>query len=351
MSCPAGKFRPLHRLSRTLPVRKKQAINNHLTEYQECAVLRTLFISLACAASLLSAQPVFAVPVSRIAAVVNGDMITVRELDKALRTELAGQKVDPAKNPQMAAEVRKAVLNRMINDKILIQEAAKEKIEVSDADVDAAIDRIVKDSQLSRDVFFKQMAKEGMSEKDFRDRLYVQLVSQRLMSRNVVNKVVVTEDEINDYYRKNMAGFASGRARVAMLIYPVDADAEKWARDIASGKVSFADAVRAVSIGPNPQEGGDLGFMALSDMAPGMMEQVSHMKKGDVSPLLSMNANKAQIALLDFEADEGAEHSDAVPDPGTASRIEQILRRPRLQERFEQYTAQLRDKALIDIRN
>ncbi len=351
MSCPAGKFRPLHRLSRTLPVRKKQAINNHLTEYQECAVLRTLFISLACAASLLSAQPVFAVPVSRIAAVVNGDMITVRELDKALRTELAGQKVDPAKNPQMAAEVRKAVLNRMINDKILIQEAAKEKIEVSDADVDAAIDRIVKDSQLSRDVFFKQMAKEGMSEKDFRDRLYVQLVSQRLMSRNVVNKVVVTEDEINDYYRKNMAGFASGRARVAMLIYPVDADAEKWARDIASGKVSFADAVRAVSIGPNPQEGGDLGFMALSDMAPGMMEQVSHMKKGDVSPLLSMNANKAQIALLDFEADEGAERSDAVPDPGTASRIEQILRRPRLQERFEQYTAQLRDKALIDIRN
>lgn len=313
--------------------------------------MRTLFISLACAASLLSAQPVFAVPVSRIAAVVNGDMITVRELDKALRTELAGQKVDPAKNPQMAAEVRKAVLNRMINDKILIQEAAKEKIEVSDADVDAAIDRIVKDSQLSRDVFFKQMAKEGMSEKDFRDRLYVQLVSQRLMSRNVVNKVVVTEDEINDYYRKNMAGFASGRARVAMLIYPVDADAEKWARDIASGKVSFADAVRAVSIGPNPQEGGDLGFMALSDMAPGMMEQVSHMKKGDVSPLLSMNANKAQIALLDFEADEGAERSDAVPDPGTASRIEQILRRPRLQERFEQYTAQLRDKALIDIRN
>lgn len=351
MSCSAGKFRPLHRLSRTLPVRKKQAINNHLTEYQECAVLRTLFISLACAASLLSAQPVFAVPVSRIAAVVNGDMITVRELDKALRTELAGQKVDPAKNPQMAAEVRKAVLNRMINDKILIQEAAKEKIEVSDADVDAAMDRIVKDSQLSRDVFFKQMAKEGMSEKDFRDRLYVQLVSQRLMSRNVVNKVVVTEDEINDYYRKNMAGFASGRARVAMLIYPVDADAEKWARDIASGKVSFADAVRAVSIGPNPQEGGDLGFMALSDMAPGMMEQVSHMKKGDVSPLLSMNANKAQIALLDFEADEGAERSDAVPDPGTASRIEQILRRPRLQERFEQYTAQLRDKALIDIRN
>ena len=313
--------------------------------------MRTLFISLACAASLLSAQPVFAVPVSRIAAVVNGDMITVRELDKALQSELIAQKLDPAKNPQMAAEVRKAVLDKMINDKILLQEAAKEDIDVSDADVDAAVDQIVKDSQLDRAVFFKQMEKEGVSEKMFRDRLYVQLVSQRLMGRNVVNKVVVTEDEINDYYRKNMAGFASGRARVAMLIYPVEADAEKWAADIASGKVSFAEAVQCVSIGPNPQGGGDLGFMELSDMAPGMMEQVSHMRKGDVSPLLSMNANKVQIALLDFEEAENVEHSDAVPDSQTAMRIEQILRRPRLQERFQEYTAQLRDKALIDIRN
>ena len=104
--------------------------------------MRTLFISLACAASLLSAQPVLAVPVSRIVAVVNGDMITARELDKAVQPELAGQKVDPVKNPRMAAEIRKAVLDRMINDKILLQEADKEDISVSDADVDAAIDWI-----------------------------------------------------------------------------------------------------------------------------------------------------------------------------------------------------------------
>ena len=313
--------------------------------------MRTLFISLACAASLLSVQPVIAAPVARIVAVVNGDMITARELDKALQIELAGQKLDPSKNPQLTGEVRKAVLDRMINDKIILQEADKEKITVSDEEVDAALDQIVKDSRLERDVFLRQMAKEGLSEKDFRDRLYVQLVSQRLMARNVVSKVVVTEDEINDYYRKNMAGFASGRARVGMLVYPADADAEKWARDIASGKVTFQQAARSVSIGPNAEGGGDLGFMALSDMAPGMLDQISRMKKGDVSPLLNMNANKVQIALLDFEESETAAQSDAVPDSNTAGRIEQILRQPRLQERFEQYTAQLRDKALIDIRN
>lgn len=313
--------------------------------------MRTLFISLVCAASLLSAQPVSAAPVARIAAVVNGDMITARELDKALQIELVGQKLDSAKNSQQISEVRKAVLDRMINDKIILQEAAKEGITVSDADVDAALEQIIKESRLERDVFLRQIAKEGMSENYFRSRLYVQLMSQRLMSRNVVSKVVVTEDEINDYYRKNMAGFASGRARVGMLVYPADADAEKWARDIASGRVTFQQAARSVSIGPNADGGGDLGFMSLSDMAPGMLDQISRMKKGDVSPLLNMNATKVQIALLDFEESENAAQSDAVPDAETARRIEQILRQPRLQERFEQYTAQLRGKALIDIRN
>ncbi|HJD96643.1 SurA N-terminal domain-containing protein [Mailhella massiliensis] len=313
--------------------------------------MRTLFISLACVASLLSAQPVLSAPVSRIVAVVNGDMITSRELDKAVQLELAAQKVDSAKNPQMAAEVRKAVLDSMINNKILLQEAEKEKISVSDDEVSAALDQIIKDSRLERDVFFKQMAKDGVTEKAFRENLYVQLVSQRLMARNVVSKVVVTEGEINDYYRKNVAGFASGRARVGMLVYPADVDAEKWARDIASGKVSFHDAARKVSIGPNAEGGGDLGFMALSDMAPGMLEQISRLKKGEVSPLLNMNATRVQIALLDFEEAENTDQSDAVPDPDTARRIEQILRQPRLQERFQQYTAQLRDKALIDIRN
>lgn len=313
--------------------------------------MRTLFISLVCAASILSAQPAVSAPVSRIAAVVNGDMITVRELDKALQPELIGQKVDAAKNPQMVAEIRKAVLDKMITDKIILQAAAKEKIEVSDAELDAAVEQVIKESRLDRAVFFKQLEKEGLSEKMFRDNLYVQLVSQRLMGRNVVSRVVVTEDEINNYYRKNMAGFVSGRARVGMLVYPVDADAEKWARDIASGKVTFQQAARAVSIGPNPEGGGDLGFMELSDMAPGMLEQVSRLKKGEVSPLLSMNASKIQIALLDFEEAEETEQTEAVPDPETARRIEQILRQPRLQERFQQYIAELRTKALIDIRN
>lgn len=312
--------------------------------------MRIFFLCLACAASLLLAQPIAAAPLSRIVAVVNGDMITSRELEQACAPEFFGQKIDPAKDPAKAGDVRKAVLDRMINEKILLQEAEKEQINITEEELDNAMEQAVKESSLDRATFLKQLAREGITEKMFRQNLRSQLVSQRLMSRNVISRVVVTEDEINDYYRQNMAGFATGRARVAMIVYPVDADAEKWASDIRQGKVSFANAARAVSVGPNASGGGDMGYVELSDMAPALLEQISHMNKGDVSPLLHLAANFAQVALLDVEQGEAAEASQAVPDPAAAQRIEQILRRPRLEERFKQYTEQLRSRALIEIR-
>lgn len=333
-----------------LPRMQKQAIKTESQQNIKECPLRILAISLACAATILSAQPVFAAPVSRIVAVVNGDMITNRELDKALKPEFVGQQIDPAKNPSLAAMVREAVLDRMINEKILLQQAEKDGIKVTDEQVEKSFEQMVLESQLPREEFLKQMAKEGLTEKQVREKARLSLITQRLMNRNVVSKVVVTEEEVNEYYRQNMAGFASGRARVALLIYPVDVDADKWAADIASGKVSFAEAARKVSVGPNPEGGGDMGYMEIGDMAPGMAEVVSGMAEGSISPVLSLNPNKAQIALLDLEEAEGGVAADAKPDADTAKRIEDILRRPRVQERFKQYTTELRAKALVDIR-
>ena len=310
--------------------------------------MRILAISLACAAAIFAAQPVFAAPVSRVVAVVNGDMITSRELERAVKPEFIGQQIDPKKSPEMADMIRKAVLDRMVNEKILLQQAEKDGIKVSDEQIDKALEALVAESGLSREAFLAKMEKDGLTEKMLRDQSRTHIASQMVMSRNVVKKVVVTEEEINDYYRKNMAGFAESRAHVAILVYAPDANAEKWAADIASGKVSFADAARKVSVSPNAENGGDLGVMAVSDMAPGMAQVVSGLSKGSVSPLLALGEAKAQVMLIDLEEAEGA--ADAKPDAETARRIENILRNPRVQERFQQYTTELRQKALVDIR-
>ena len=312
--------------------------------------MRILAISLACAASIFAAQPVFAAPVSRIVAVVNGDMITSRELEKAVKPEFLGQQIDPKKSPELADMVRRAVLDRMIDDKILRQKAAKDKIEVTDEQIDGALNGMIQEMQMTPEQFYAQMAKDGFSKQMLREKAASQIITQRILNQNVVKKVVVTEEEVNEYYRKHMSSLVSSRYRVAMIIYPGDVDAQKWADDIASGKVSFADAARKVSVGPSPEEGGDLGFMDISDMAPGMAQVVSGLGKGEVSPLLNVGPSKVQVALLDIETPEVDAKADAKPDAETAARIEEILRRPRVQERLQQYTTELRQKALVDIR-
>ena len=83
---------------------------------------------------------------------------------------------------------------------------------------------------------------------------------------------------------------------------------------------------------------------------PGMAQVVSSMGKGDVSPLLNVGPSQVQVAVLDVEAVAVDEKADAKPDEATAARIEDILRRPRVQERLQQYTTELRQKALVDIR-
>ena len=124
-------------------------------------------------------------------------------------------------------------------------------------------------------------------------------------------------------------------------------EAEEAARKLEEAR-KLAEAARKVSVGPNAEDGGDMGVMAISDMAPGMAQVVSGLSKGSVSPLLPLGEAKAQVMLIDLEEAEGA--ADAKPDADTARRIEGILRNPRVQERFQQYTTELRQKALVDIR-
>ncbi|MCH5277532.1 MAG: SurA N-terminal domain-containing protein [Desulfovibrionaceae bacterium] len=301
---------------------------------------------------LWGAGAAYAAPLARVVAVINGEMITSRELDKAATPELTAKKLDSS-NPGDAAEIeaiKRRTLEGMIHQKILMQEAEKRNIRVSDEMVDEEMERFIADSQLSREEFQRQLAQQGLTPDAVRERLRSNIITQQLISRMVVNKVVVTDEEIAAYYREHMLDLPGGQVHIALLIYPADQDAEAWARRIASGAISFADAARQVSVGPNAQEGGDMGVMNLDDLAPGLRTEVETLKKGQISGPFDMQLNKAQVWLKDSITSDEALRANDAPDEATAARIEEILRAPRLEARFQEYTEQLRNRALVDIR-
>lgn len=327
--------------------------------------MRGIYFSVFCLALALCMQVLsgaifvtFAQSLNRVVAVVNGEMITQRELDKVVAPELLHNKLDP-KNPAHAEQIsqlQRIVLDNMITERILGQEAARLGLEVSEDMLNNEMDIFISSSGLSPENFEKQLVAEGLTLDIMQARLKSNIITQMLIGREVLNKVVVTENEVTDYFRANngnISGISHGsQVRVALLVYPPNIDAQSWAARIANGSISFEEVARQVSQGPNPQAGGDMGFLPMEDLAPSVRQIMETLQTGQVSPVLDMGQAKAQIRLLEVSSNSGGPSVDSqeVPDAPTAAQIENVLREPRLEARFAEYTEQLVKKAIIDVR-
>ena len=96
---------------------------------------------------------------------------------------------------------------------------------------------------------------------------------------------------------------------------------------------------------PRAQEGGDVGVVDWNSLDPTWQDRLSQLKPGDVSGLFEVNNGlKGQLKLLSMESGDGQTLEEATPQ------IERILREPKLQERFREYSEQLRKRAVVEIR-
>ncbi len=298
-------------------------------------------------ALLLAASPVHAA-LNGVAAVVNGEMITAFDLDAEMAPEAMRRGLNP-KDPAQAAQIdalSRATLERMINNIILTQEAQRLKVSVSDSEVENEIQQIMSRNKLTPQEFQRQLQLQRMTEKDFRERLRSGLLRNRLLANMVGRKVIVTKEEIADYYNAHKQSFMNNqRVRFAIIVYPPTENVERQAARIRGGKASFEQVAREVSVGPRAQEGGDVGFADWNSLDPAWQDMLSLLHPGEVSGILEINNGlKGQLKLLEMESGDGQTLEEASPQ------IERILREPKLQERFREYSEQLRKRAVVEIR-
>ncbi len=287
-------------------------------------------------------------PINNIVAVVNGEMITRFDFENATKAELLKANIDPTNIAQQAAAVQlqNIVLEKMINSIIVEQEAERRKVTINESDVTTGMQRFQEEHNLTDSEFLQYLNKEGFTLETFRDQLRTQLLQQELLRTMVGRQVVVTQEEIEQFYQDNPEMFASGSMiNVALLVYPTAAEAEKWAADLIQNPALFTKTVQELSIGPNAENGGELGSMALSDLASALRNQAMQMPIGDVSQIFDLEGMPAQIKLL-----ANAPDAEAMALEEVRPQIENHLRAPKLQTRYEEYMTQLRKRAVVDIR-
>jgi peptidyl-prolyl cis-trans isomerase SurA len=281
----------------------RKAMNSTFLNRLSC--LATCLI-LACQAPLMAAP----VEVDRIVAVVNNTVITEFELssrvEQALR-QIAGQKTPLP--PRRLLE--KQLLERMITEKVLMQVADDTNIHFEGLILDRAIARIAQGNNLSPEAFRKALEADGIDFKSFREQIRSEMTISRLKEREVDNKLVVTDAEI-DNFLANPSQTASQQdeyklAHILVLtpegaspekLAELRAKAEKALAELKAG-ADFTQISAAYSDTQNALQGGAMGWRGEAQLPSLFSTALVEMKPGDVSSVLKSGNGFHILKLLD----------------------------------------------------
>ncbi|MEW5772652.1 MAG: SurA N-terminal domain-containing protein [Thermodesulfobacteriota bacterium] len=295
---------------------------------------------------ILSAAPArSAEVVDRIVAVVNGEIITLFDLNERLRPVL-----DQFKDRQISDADKEAILKfkrdilqKLIDDILLEQEIKKFGITASDVEVENQILAFKDEHKLTEEALVEQLKLEKMTRQEFADKMRKDILRQRLLGAMVRRKVVVTSEEVARYYEEHKQDFAKDRSvHLALVLLPPGQPAAPLRERIAKGEISFAEAADAYSEGPGKGQGGDIGVLEWKSLAQEWRKALEGVAPGDMSQPFAISGREALLSLRSMDSGDAQSLSDIEKE------IRDRIYSSRIQERFEEYMQELRSKAVIE---
>lgn len=148
--------------------------------------------------------------VDRIIAVVNDEIITYTMLNEAFKPyekRIKAQNYQFTKEMEIRFQFRERVINQMIDEKITKQEVRRLGIKVDNSEVEAAIERTKSINSINDEKLRQMLENDGLNMKTYRKNIRSELLRTRLIQYEVKSKIIVTEDEIESYYKANKSDF------------------------------------------------------------------------------------------------------------------------------------------------
>ena len=311
--------------------------------------MKSLFLLLVLLGAL--ASPVTAKTLSRIAAVVNDQIITTYQLEKTLSQALAQ---NPNSNQMTAGQfdqLRSQVLEKLINDKLLEQRIKELGLEVTDPELTAAIEDVQHKNNLSSAALEQALAAQGMSMAQYREQLKTEILRYKLLGREVNYKIMVTNNEVRQYFRDHIDEYrVSPKISLNQLSFPLPADAQQREElighiaEIRSRLQNGEDFATVLADQQGSASGSNMGELIETDLAQPLQDALIGLDPGDVSEPVEMND---QLHIFQVTA---RNPGDIHLFDRVKGEIEDKLRRQKTDRRYEEWEQELRSNARVDIR-
>jgi peptidyl-prolyl cis-trans isomerase SurA len=292
----------------------------------------------------------------RIVAVVNNDAITLADLQESIvvarqENRQAGGATDD--------EMMQQFLVRLIDVRLQLQEADRERIVVEDTEIEEELaDRVKKlPGNATKEDFEAAVKAQGLTMEAVKRRVRDSLRLAKVVRRKVALRVSVNDQEVDRYLEQNRAKLETGLAYHARhILIPPEAGAPAdvaWEtariragvllQQILAG-ADFAELARQHSKDASGRDGGDLGTLKRGELAADIEAEILKLEPGEVSAPYRSPLGYHLFRLESKESLEG---------PGLArarQQIRDILFREKYETRLEAWLKEIKQRAIIEVR-
>jgi peptidyl-prolyl cis-trans isomerase SurA len=293
---------------------------------------------------------------NRVVATVNSDIVTLYELNRSIE-QATGLSIS---NLRMQDEgrfyqIRRAVLNNLINQKITEQRIRKLGIKITEKDIDEAIERVKEERGMTQEQMLYTLKIEGVTLEEYRQRLKKEIEHARLVEYEIRSKIVITEADSRHYYEENIEQFSeTHRVKLARILLRIGDPADKAgiakARDLGKEILrkldtgsDFSDMARTYSQGPAALEGGCLGWIKLDQLDPSLRKKIVKLSPGEYTEPHECSHGIQIIKLVD-EIAEGNKPFEEVNDI-----IYSKLFKGKVEEKYAEWLSKLREESFIKV--
>ncbi len=281
---------------------------------------KTITAAAAFAATLAgAASPAAAQYAEGVAAIVNDYAIST--FDVRQRANLLLVSAGIQNTPEMMERAQAQALRDLIDERLQIQETrGRFEITISPEEIDRRLADIARANNTDLDGLRTQLARDGVSITTLRSQIEADMAWSRLMNGLYGTRLRISETEITDTQQRIAAAATRPQYQISEIFLPAETpqefdDMEQGAlrllQEMQRG-APFPLVARQFSQAPSAAAGGDIGWIASTELAPELQPIAARLQPGQVSMPIRTPTGVYIIALRDHR--EGA-------DPGTASQV------------------------------
>jgi peptidyl-prolyl cis-trans isomerase SurA len=289
-----------------------------------------------------------------IAAQVGTEVVLVSEVIELVGPVEAEARAQGAPETELA-KLRAEALEQLIERRLLAKVVKDSQLQVSEGDVDQAIEGIAAENGLSLAQLRASLGSHGVGFDEYRARIKAEMERQKVVGTMVGSQVQVEETEVRALYAELYAEQPQGGETVHVRQILV-LGGEGAPRDVATacelGRAAAArmakgepfEKVAAEISAAAPQQGGDIGWLHADAMAGWMKQAMATLEPGAVSPMIELPFGCTILQLV-----ERREYQPVTFEAAKES-LEREVHERKVMEKYREWMEDLRKRTFIERR-